>query len=500
MLPVTPYLSLADHTLPITSIHVSFGSFPNTRVTTSSLDGTCKLWDLSQRPYAAASSSSSATNGNGDINYSSSWSTTDNDPSGGAGGGGGDTINGTLLSSFTFPSPEQATHVQLDALERSFFAATFHPGTGRSKVYKVDLYRQVRRGGAGSAENGSDDAMVGGGALDGLESGSSWEYEAVGGGGRGDTERIPSASNDNGSRPGFVWVLPSTAGGASPSSNNTNGGVSSATSAQSERISSMHLSKLSASLLIGTSKGIIHLLSLPSLQSIKQLNPSQSTSTSSIVVPITSIFSLLEPSDLIVRSASASQTLGAGTTSSATGSTSTSSTTFVRGARSVINHSSSTSHGAHRDDGAGGAGGGGIILPPIATQLSRTIVQPHEMANKVAWIRLAKTKDATRDILPRIPAFFKFLSPSSSSSSSWNAVDPAWQGPSSSSSYGTSTTALASSNGVDAHHAGGNLVEENARLREQLAKAIALNDRMWQGLVDASLNKAKVADNQGAEQ
>jgi hypothetical protein len=41
--PSTPYCSLLDHTLSVTSIAVGLGRFPNIRVLTGSQDGSCKV-------------------------------------------------------------------------------------------------------------------------------------------------------------------------------------------------------------------------------------------------------------------------------------------------------------------------------------------------------------------------------------------------------------------------------------------------------------------------
>lgn len=41
--PPTPFATLTDHTLAITSIAVGLGTFPNCRILTASLDATCKV-------------------------------------------------------------------------------------------------------------------------------------------------------------------------------------------------------------------------------------------------------------------------------------------------------------------------------------------------------------------------------------------------------------------------------------------------------------------------
>ncbi|KAG0235948.1 Pre-rRNA-processing protein ipi3 [Actinomortierella wolfii] len=77
-----PHYSWTDHTLSITDIQCGIGNFHGTRVLTSSLDHTCKLWDLS---------------------------------------------TGTLLTTFLFPT--KITSVALDPSERFFLAASGTPAT-----------------------------------------------------------------------------------------------------------------------------------------------------------------------------------------------------------------------------------------------------------------------------------------------------------------------------------------------------------------------------------
>ncbi|KAF9167972.1 Pre-rRNA-processing protein ipi3 [Actinomortierella ambigua] len=77
-----PHYSWTDHTLSITDIQCGIGNFHGTRVLTSSLDHTCKLWDLS---------------------------------------------TGTLLTTFLFPT--KITALAFDPSERFFLAASGTPAT-----------------------------------------------------------------------------------------------------------------------------------------------------------------------------------------------------------------------------------------------------------------------------------------------------------------------------------------------------------------------------------
>ena len=88
---IKPKYTWSDHSLPITSIHVGRGG-KYARVATSSLDHTCKLWDLSA---------------------------------------------GHLLRSFVFDVA--ITSVAMDAAEYRLFAGDFH-----GKIYTVHLFSQVR--------------------------------------------------------------------------------------------------------------------------------------------------------------------------------------------------------------------------------------------------------------------------------------------------------------------------------------------------------------------
>ncbi|KAG9047524.1 Pre-rRNA-processing protein ipi3 [Tulasnella sp. UAMH 9824] len=86
----TPYCTLADHTLPVSDIRCGFGPFPTGRVLTSSLDTSCKLWDISST---------------------------------------------TLLATFIFPQP--ITVLAFDLTERTLFAASQD-----GSIHQVNLFRQ----------------------------------------------------------------------------------------------------------------------------------------------------------------------------------------------------------------------------------------------------------------------------------------------------------------------------------------------------------------------
>ena len=86
----TPYCTLSDHTLPITDIVCSFGTFPTNRILTSSLDHSVKVWDLSTQ---------------------------------------------TLLSTFQFP--KAITTIVWDPTERMFFAASVD-----GSIHQVNLFSQ----------------------------------------------------------------------------------------------------------------------------------------------------------------------------------------------------------------------------------------------------------------------------------------------------------------------------------------------------------------------
>ncbi|KAF9364201.1 Pre-rRNA-processing protein ipi3 [Mortierella sp. NVP85] len=96
-----PHYSWTDHTLPITDIQCGVGRFHGARIVTSSLDHTCKLWDLS---------------------------------------------TGTLLTTFLFPTKILA--LALDPAERYFLAASGTPAASSSSsneadylIYQAMLYK-----------------------------------------------------------------------------------------------------------------------------------------------------------------------------------------------------------------------------------------------------------------------------------------------------------------------------------------------------------------------
>ncbi|KAI8347035.1 WD40-repeat-containing domain protein [Mortierella sp. GBAus27b] len=86
-----PHYSWTDHTLPITDIQCGVGRFHGARVVTSSLDHTCKLWDLS---------------------------------------------TGALLTTFLFPTKILA--LALDPAERYFLAASGTPASSSSSANEAD--------------------------------------------------------------------------------------------------------------------------------------------------------------------------------------------------------------------------------------------------------------------------------------------------------------------------------------------------------------------------
>ncbi|GAA5904421.1 hypothetical protein JCM8208_004190 [Rhodotorula glutinis] len=231
MNPPAPFATLSDHTLAVTDVAVGMGTFPHCRVVTASMDSTVKIWDLSTSPAS-------------------------------------------LLSTFSFPHP--VTHVAVDALERFFFAAgpsasssssSSAPSTSAgdaaapaptapsgSRVVRVNLYRKRRD------EFGIEVA------------------EPVGGGGRGETERV--GGGEDSSKEGEVYEVPDT-------------------------ITALHLSPYSPTLLVGTSSTHTHVLSLPSLLASRILAPPPSSTSPG---PITSLVSLLRPAELGAASASTGST------------------------------------------------------------------------------------------------------------------------------------------------------------------------------------------------
>ncbi|KAF9920625.1 Pre-rRNA-processing protein ipi3 [Linnemannia zychae] len=96
-----PHYSWTDHTLPITDIQCGVGRFHGSRVITSSMDHTCKLWDLS---------------------------------------------TGSLLTTFLFPT--KITALAFDPSERYFLAASGTPASTSSTaneadylIYQATLYK-----------------------------------------------------------------------------------------------------------------------------------------------------------------------------------------------------------------------------------------------------------------------------------------------------------------------------------------------------------------------
>ncbi|BGP43334.1 Pre-rRNA-processing protein ipi3 [Rhodotorula kratochvilovae] len=217
MNPPAPFATLSDHTLAITDVRVGLGTFPHCRVMTASMDSTVKIWDLSTSPAS-------------------------------------------LLSTFSFPHP--VSHIAWDTLERFFFAAgpsvpstsssapaPSEPAPSGSRVVRVNLYRKRR------------DEF-------GIE-----VSEPVGGGGRGEIERVGEGSG----KEGEVYEIPET-------------------------ITALHLSAHSPTLLLGTSLTAVHVLSLPSLLPSRILTPPPSSTSPG---PLTFLTTLLRPSELGASAAGA---------------------------------------------------------------------------------------------------------------------------------------------------------------------------------------------------
>ncbi|GAA6054791.1 hypothetical protein JCM3770_007436 [Rhodotorula araucariae] len=222
MNPPAPFATLSDHTLAITDVRVGLGTFPHCRVMTASMDSTVKIWDISTTPAS-------------------------------------------LLSTFSFPHP--VSHIAWDTLERFFFAAgptvspssssaatpsvpsSSEPAPSGSRVVRVNLYRKRRD------EFGIEVA------------------EPVGGGGRGEIERVGEGSG----KEGEVYEIPET-------------------------ITALHLSTHSPTLLLGTSHTAVHVLSLPSLLPSRILAPPPSSTSPG---PLTFLTTLLRPSELGASAAGA---------------------------------------------------------------------------------------------------------------------------------------------------------------------------------------------------
>ncbi|KAG8932750.1 Pre-rRNA-processing protein ipi3 [Tulasnella sp. 418] len=88
----TPYCMFSDHTLSVTDIQCGIGNFPKCRILTSSLDNSCKLWDIETR---------------------------------------------TLLTTFLFPKP--LSLLAFDRSERTFFAAS-----SDGSIHQVNLFREPK--------------------------------------------------------------------------------------------------------------------------------------------------------------------------------------------------------------------------------------------------------------------------------------------------------------------------------------------------------------------
>lgn len=252
-----------------------------------------------------------------------------------------------------------------------------------SRLHKVDLFRRLREG-----EEALED-------LGAQPEGGRGRYEALGGGGRGDVERVDGGEGSIVDVPGKTFTLP----------------------ARDQQITSLHLSKLSSNILVGTSKGQIHVLSLPSLQIIRTLVPAITNATSSLTYPITFLSTVLRPSDLISRTGNANTV-------------------------------------------AGGVGRAvESIQPRIVGQLSRNLVQFKEIDEKVINLRITGTRDVTSIIMPP-------------------------QAPPKATAYANAGP----KNDSGALH---KVQAENTRLREQLARSMHMNERLWENLVDETLAKTR---------
>ncbi|KAK9894991.1 WD40 repeat-like protein [Cystobasidium minutum MCA 4210] len=415
--PITPYTSLADHTLPITSVSISFGKLPRVRILTSSLDGSCKIWDLSRLSSNTSSQSASASN-----------SATSNDR----------TSTSPLLSTFSFASTgtTRVTNATWDTLERSFYAVlAFAPSststtsatTGQTqshvrerygKVVKIDLYRQVRENEQVPMEDVDEDDEEQDSSPEGTTGRGTGRWKALGGGGRGDINQV---SDTEASALGRHFTT------------------------SNDYISSISLSHLSSHLIVGTQSGKVHILSLPSMQNIRTIVPSQTSSISSLASPITFIHTMIRPVDLVSRTGAQSSS-----------GSSTNAASMMSGAK---------------------ANEAEILPRPIAPQLSRSILQPNSKEANERVVNIRLTGNGVKD--------------------SPFAIDDIVLPPSSSRTYGYSRRRLGGSTATVGGGGAANgasvqsLQEENARLKEQLARSIAFNDRMWESVVDGTLAKAK---------
>lgn len=97
----TPLHTLNEHTLPITSVYLGVGSLSSTRLFSSSLDNTVRVWSID---YAVSEAGSTVSH----------------------------------LLGFSLPAP--VSELAVDPAERFFFAAT----TGeKGEVYLIKMYRQT---------------------------------------------------------------------------------------------------------------------------------------------------------------------------------------------------------------------------------------------------------------------------------------------------------------------------------------------------------------------
>jgi pre-rRNA-processing protein IPI3 len=201
-------------------------------------------------------------------------------------------------------------------------------------------------------------------------------------------------------------------------------------------VTCLHLSPLSPVLLVGTSTSNTLVVSLPSLQLVRTI-PSPVSNAG----PISFVSTLLRPPDLVGRG---------------------------------DNHSSSsTKHDIGSGGGAGAGQDGEWPIRPVGP-LGRAVVprtdgQARQRSVLVKISPTTATEDATCLIEPGL------LLPSSESTATSRGGLPFANTSASSTSTSTSSTLVAE------------LEAENSRLKDQLARAIGLNDEMWKGFVDGAL-------------
>ncbi|KAL7415935.1 WD40-repeat-containing domain protein [Mrakia frigida] len=198
-----------------------------------------------------------------------------------------------------------------------------------------------------------------------------------------------------------------------------------------DTITTLSLSLSTSHLLLGTSTGQIHIHSLPSLQHLRTLSPAAHKSC-----PITHISTLLRPSDL-------------------------------------------HGHVSLGSVGSGDAGDEKWAIKTVGTLERMRVGRREREKHEVGW--MMGEVDDIFSLLP-LTAPFALTSTNSSSSHTTSTVAPSSSTPSSTADATSSATQISSLEG------------EVARLKADLAKAKALNDKMWEGVVAGSLGTStKVA-------